>query len=106
MKVKLLPKYRMGIHTYSLSLDRNIRTDDADIGQVSHREQTIKIWTDAPLSRKNETLVHEVIEIGKFMYRVQIDDADIDRVAECVCEFLMNNLGIEFDWSDIPQDIK
>ena len=104
-KIKIPPTVKIGTHTYSVMFDRNIRTDDDHIGQVNHRTQEIKIWTEAPLSMRNESLLHELIHIAEYYFRVRIDDADIDRIAECMCDFLFNNLNIEFDWSCITENV-
>lgn len=101
MKIKIPPKIKIGTHTYKIVFDRSIRTDDNRIGEVNHRTQVIKIWTEAPLSMRNESLLHELIHIAEFYFRVTIDDADIDRIAQCMCDFLFDNLDIEFDWSAI-----
>jgi len=101
MKVRIPPKIKIGTHTYSVIYDRDIRYDDDKIGICNHRTQTIKIWIDAPPSMKDEALLHELVHIAEYTYRVRIDDADIDRIAQCICDFLINNLGVEFDWSDI-----
>jgi len=103
MKIKIPREIKIGTHTYSVSYDRAIRTDDEHIGQTNHRTQQIKIWTDAPLSMRNESFIHEVIHIAEYYFRVRIEDADIDRIAECMCDLLLNNLGTEFDWSEIKK---
>ncbi len=102
-KVKIPKEIKIGTHTYKVIFDRSIRTDDDRIGETNHRTQVIKIWTEAPLSMQNETLLHELIHIAEYYFRVRIEDADIDRIAECICDFLFNNLGLGFDWSDIEE---
>jgi len=103
IKIKVPGEIKIGTHTYKIMFDRAIRTDDDRIGEANHRTQIIKIWTEAPLSMKNEALLHELIHIAEYYFRVRIDDADIDRIAQCMCDFLFNNLGIEFDWSLIGE---
>lgn len=101
--IKVPRKIKIGTHTYKVIYDRSIRTDDDRIGETNHRTQVIKIWPEAPLSMKNECLLHELIHIAEYYFRVHIEDADIDRIAEGMCDFLFNNLGIEFIWDDIPE---
>ena len=102
MIIKLKNGVKIGTHTFKIKLDPHIHGDDKDYGQINYRTETIKIWKDAPLSIKNEALHHEIIHLSQHIYRVDISDQDIDRVAETFSEFLFNNLGIEYDWSDIP----
>lgn len=101
MKIKIPKTVKIGTHTYSIELDPHLHSDEKDYGQINYRAQTIRVWLDAPLSIKNEALLHEVIHLAQSIYRVDISDADIDRVAETIGGFLFNNLGIEFDWSGI-----
>ena len=101
LKIRVPKEIKIGTHTYRIILDRSIRTDDSRIGETNHRTQEVKIWTEAPLTMKNEALLHEIIHIAEFYFRVSVEDADIDRIAECMCDFLFNNLNLEFDWQDI-----
>ena len=102
MKIKVPPEIKIGVHTYNISLDRNLRADNDRLGEINHRAQTIKIWMDAPPSMKDVSLIHEVLHVAEYCYRVNIIDADVDRIAHCICEFL-GNLGVEFDWRDIKE---
>ena len=101
MKVKVPNKIKIGTHTYTVELDPHLNSDDKDYGQVNYRTQKIKIWSEAPLSIRNQSLLHEIIHLGQNIYRVEISDPDIDRVAETIGQFLMDNLEIELDWEDI-----
>ena len=103
MIIKLPNKIKIGTHTYKINLDQNLHSDDKDYGQINYRAQEIKIWSAAPPSVKNEALLHEVIHLSQQIYRVEITDQDIDRVAETIAEFLFNNLGIEFSWDNIKE---
>jgi len=101
MKVSIPQKIKIGTHTYTIGLDPNLHSDDKEFGNINYRTQKIKIWSEAPKSIRDEALIHEVIHLAQHIYRVEIADADIDRVAQVICDFLMNNLGIEFIWDDI-----
>jgi len=101
MRVKVPKTIKIGTHTYTIKFNHHLRSDDNKYAEVNHRTQAIDIWADAAVSLKNESLLHELIHIGEFIYRVEINDADVDRLAETVAEFLFNNLDIELDWSDV-----
>jgi len=100
MKVKVPRKIKIGTHIFTIEFDQHMHSDDRDFGQINYRTQTIKIWKDAPPSLKREALIHEVLHLSQHIYRVEITDADIDRVAQVICDFLENNLGIEFVWDE------
>ncbi len=105
MIIKLPNKVKIGTHTYKIVFDSNMRGDDNLYGQVNYRTQEIRIWTDAPPSVRNETLLHEILHLAVQIYRVELTDPDIDRVAATIADFLFNNLGLEFNWDDI-EDVK
>ena len=102
IKVKVPQKIKIGAHTYSIRLNRHLLSDSNNHGAVNHRTQLIEIQADNPSDLKTETLVHEIIHVGSFCYRINIDDADTDRVAETITQF-MSELGIELDWSGIKE---
>ena len=106
MKVKIPAKIRIGTHTYTIELDPHLHSDDKDYGLINYRTQTIRIWSDAPKSIKDQSLLHEVIHLSQHIYRVDITDADIDRIAQCMCDFMINNLGIDLDWGNIKSNKK
>ncbi|MDP1615041.1 MAG: hypothetical protein Q8L68_04520 [Methylococcales bacterium] len=105
MKVKLPSEVRIGTHTFKIRFDPHLFSDENKYGLINYRAQEINIWSEAPLSTKNEALLHEIIHLSQHVYRVEISDQDIDRVAETIGEFLFNNLGIEFDWSCISENV-
>lgn len=101
MQVKIPPKIKIGTHTYTIEFDPHLHTDEKAFGQINYRTQKIRIWAEAPQSIKDQSFLHEVIHLAEHIYRVTITDEDIDRIAQCICDLLINNLEIEFDWSEI-----
>ena len=101
MKVKIPKEIRIGTHTYTLKFTPHIHSDDARYASCNHRTQTIEFWSEAPPSITNESLIHEVLHIAELCYRIDVSDADIDRIANVVMELLENSLGIEFSWEGI-----
>ena len=103
MKVRVPRKIKMGIYTYSLSLTPHIHCDEARYANCNHRTQEIEIWSEAPPSMRYESLIHEVLHIAEVSHRIDVSDADIDRIAHTIAELFKENLGIEFDWSEIDE---
>jgi len=104
MRVKIPLRIKIASHTYTICQSPNLLGDESRHGEVNHRTQQITLHSANPKSVKIETLIHEVIEVGKFAYRIDISDPDIDRTAETISQFL-DNLGIEFDWGNIKQEM-
>jgi len=102
MIIKVPREIKIGTHTFKVKLDPHLHADEEKYGQINYRTQEIRIWSDAPASTKNEALLHEIIHLAQHVYRVEITDQDIDRIAETIAQFLSDNLHIEFVWDDIP----
>ena len=103
MKIKVPREVKIGTHTFRVRFDPHLKGDEGNYGDINYRTEEIRIWADAPLSLRNEALLHEIIHLAQHIYRVEISDPDIDRVAETIGQFLFNNLQIRFDWSDISE---
>ena len=101
MKIKVPKKIQIGAHTYKIKIDKNLKGDGNRYGEVNYRTQEITLWGGCNPSLMMETLLHEVIHIGEFAFRIAISDEDIDRVAETITMLLRNNLDIEFVWDNI-----
>lgn len=103
MRVKIPKTIKIGAHTYSIKFNPHLHCDEARYGNCNHRTQEIQIWSEAPDSLKDECLIHEVIHIAELCCRIDVADSDIDRISHIILELLSENLGIEFDWSDIKK---
>ena len=69
-----------------------------------HLYQKIYLDKDAtPRSEVDEIFLHELIHIIERHMGMKFDDMDIERLAEGLCIILFDNLGIEFDWSNIKE---
>ena len=103
MKVKVPPQVRIGCHDYNICFNKHLWHDDKLAGSVNHRTHMIQIDPAFQLSELDATLIHEIIHIVVRIFSCQAEEADIDRLSEGMGEFLLNNLGIEFDWSNISE---
>ena len=56
-----------------------------------------------PPSELNQTFLHEILHLVERFLVVKIDDVDVDRIAEGLAVILFDNLGIEFDWSEVDK---
>lgn len=101
MKIKVPKTIKIATHSYPVSYNKDLRCDEGFVGKVKHRVPGIEIEPDQAFSQKNQTLLHEVLHIISRTYSCDLDEGNIDRIAEGFSELLFNNLGIELDWSEI-----
>ncbi len=103
MKVKIPQKIKISTHEYSIGYETHLSEDEGFRGVCNHRTQAIKIDPTLPPSRRDQTLLHEIGHIVSKVYVMDENEDNIDRLAQGYAELLFNNLGIEFDWSDIKE---
>ena len=104
MKVKIPKTIKMLTHTYSIEFNPKELASTGCSGLTRHYYQ--KIFLDnqiMPPSELDQIFLHEVIHTIERHMVIKLDDADVDRLAEGLAEFLFTNLCIEFDWSQIKE---
>ena len=101
MKVKVPRQIKLGTHLFDIIFSDTVRSDEGLAGLTHHRKQIIEIEKVQPLSQKAVILLHEVLHIIDRQYGCELEERNVDRVAQGIAEFLMENLGIEFDWQDV-----
>lgn len=106
MKVRVPPVIRIGIHDYKILLDDHIAFDSLAVGQSRHRDGEIAIDCHQNMSQRYVTFLHEVLEVIRRKYTINLDHDDLDRIAQGMAELLHNNLHIKLDWSDISGEEK
>lgn len=103
MKIKV-PRYiRIGVHSYRISFSRYLKDYGEGDGATQHIRQELIVSPELPASQKAVTLMHEALHLINKNYRCQLEEPNIDRLAEGLAEFLLNNLDIEFVWSEIVE---
>ena len=103
VRVKIPAEIKIGAYEYRLSLDANLREDEERDGTICFRKEEITVAGKAPMMRKNTALIHEVLHLADKNYEMQLNESQICQLSHAVAEFLFNNLGIDLDWSDIPE---
>ena len=103
MKIKVPQKIRISAEDYEIFFQPHLSVDDAQSGQVWFRKNLIRVDPCFPRSAQFATLIHEVIHIIDRCYKCHLEEDNVERLARGISEFLANNLGIEFDWSDIKE---
>ena len=103
MKVKIPPKIKVSIGDYEIFYQPHLSIDESQCGQVWFRKNLIRIDPCFPANEQFVTLIHEVLHIVDRFYKCHLEEDNVDRIARGISEFLVNNLGIEYDWSDIRE---
>jgi len=104
MRIKVSKEIKIGAHSYKVVYKKHLGKDQGFRGTIEHRQEEIWIDPENPLCQRNCTLLHEAMHLISGVFSIGLEDDAIDRVAEGMAEFLFNNLGIEFDWSDIKEE--
>ena len=101
MKVKIPSKIRVGAYDYSVLAIPNLTFDFRLLGQSLADKQVIKVEPDTTSQTKNVTLWHEIIHAISDVYNCELDEKNIDRIAQGIASIIDKDLQIEFDWDEI-----
>jgi len=101
MKVKIPKEIKIGAFSYSIKMVEGLENDYHLLGQCLTDKGIIKLEMHSIPQVKDATLLHEVVHAINDVFVCKIDDECVERIAQGLAEILKNNLGIEFDWSEI-----
>ena len=106
MKIKIPKHIKLLTHSYKIRFDTKALTSAGTCGLTRHLYQDIIIdKASLPPSEVDQVFLHELLHVIERHFIVKLDDADIDRIAEGLAVILFDNLGIEFDWSEIESEV-
>jgi len=99
MKIKIPKHFKIGATEANVSFRAFLRGDDGYNGVYNVR--TTELELDAALvgGKRDRTFGHELMEVIKENYELEIPEKDMSCIANGWLEFLWQ-LGIEFDWED------
>ena len=101
LKVRVPKQIKIGVHSYKVIFSHYLKGVGEGDGAAQHEWQKILIAPELPPSQRAVTLLHEVLHIISKNYKCGLPEDTLDRLDEGLGEFLLNNLHIEFDRSDI-----
>ncbi len=104
MIVKVPKEIKSYSHPYRIVFKENLWLVDEHQGDIDHINQVIRLEPKNPPSQRAISLIHEVLESVNRHDRCRMDDDTIERLAHGIGEFLFDNLGLEFDWQEIPTE--
>lgn len=81
-----------------------MKLDEGWKGSVNFRTREILLDPAQSKNQREFSLLHEVIHIIDNAFECDLDEKNISRIAEGFQVFLQDNLGLEFDWSDIKEE--
>ena len=78
--------------------------DDGLNGSISyHQRMMIKIDKSVNQTQRQISLWHEILHGINYVWKMDISEADIGRLAEGLNQVMQDGFRIELDWSDIPK---
>ena len=101
MKIKIPREVKVGSYDYKIIKVPKLASDYKLLGQSITDSQLIKIEPDVTDQTKNQAFWHEVVHAIADVYNCELDEPNVDRIAQGVSAVLKDRFGIEFDWSEI-----
>lgn len=99
--IKIPKTISIGSHDYNVIFDE--REEDSEFrGSALHRHHEILLNPFTHPQQRRVTFLHEVLHVIDETFEVRPPDPDVSRLAEGMGQLLFSNLGIDFDFSDIP----
>lgn len=103
MKLKIPPNGKIGCRTMRIVFSDKRLDWEEKRATESTKDEIIRLHTGQSPAATFETLLHEAKHIANYLYNVEEKEQSVDIASEALCQFLMS-LGIEPDFSDIPEE--
>jgi len=104
MIIKIPKRIKLATHAYRIEYKANLQLLEGSCGNVNHMEQVMQFDPSTAKTQLDVAFLHEVLHIIDRQYNCKMDNETTDRLAEGLAELLTNNLGMQFDWSNIEGD--
>ena len=101
MKVKVPENIAVGSFDYKIVSVPNLANDYKLLGQSLADSQVIKIEADSTPQTKAQVLFHEMVHAISDVYNCELEEKNIDRIAQGIASVLARDFGIELSWEDI-----
>jgi len=93
--------FKIGSHTYETVFD-TVQGDREFRGTFADKKHQIFLNPDQHPQQTRVTFWHELIHLICCYGDIGMPDQDVNRIAEGTVEFLVRNLDIDFDFSEVP----
>jgi len=101
MKVKIPREFKVGATPAKVYFQKNLSPDEGFNGTFNKRTGRLCIDSELIGAKRDKTFGHELSEVIKENYDLDISEHTMTTIANGWLEFLYE-LGIEFIWDDIP----
>ena len=99
--IKIPSTLKVGSHTYKVLLDE--REDDGNFGgSALHRQRELLLNPATNNQDMHVTYIHEALHILARAYCINLEEDVVSSLGEALTAFLVNTLGIKFDFSNLP----
>ncbi len=95
---------KLGPHTYKITRSKTLRRDRSEVGRADYVDQTIKLDDSMPDTELGVCFIHELVHVIAHVYHAgdQYSEDVTDSMANGLVAYFQDNLGITFDFRDIP----
>ena len=100
MKIKVPTQFSIGATKAQLSFAKHLHSDEGFNGTYNRRTEKLEIEVHLQGAKRDRTFGHEVTEVIKENYDLEISESTITCIANGWIEFL-TQLGVELDWEDL-----
>ena len=103
MKVKIPREIKIAGRNYKIKFDEHLIRDEGNRGVVYWHTQEVKLLHETHPELMAVTFLHECIHIidEHMNGRGNLTEEQVCGIADGLFQLLKDNLGIEFDWSEI-----
>ncbi len=101
MKVNVPQTGRVGSRTIRIKYEENMCQNYHKIGQSRLDSSEMAVDPSFPAESKYQTLFHEIIHAVSDTYSCDLQEDNVDRLAEGLVGVLRYDFGIELDWKNI-----
>ncbi len=98
MKIKVPRQIKVSSMVYDVILTDSLEKDYKLLGQCLTDTGVIKVDSKSKLQVKDATLLHEIIHAISDVYRCDLEESNIERIAHGLADVLKNSFGVEFEW--------
>jgi CII-binding regulator of phage lambda lysogenization HflD len=103
VKVKVPKQSKVGAREYKVLIENDLVQNQGNRGETRYHKQEIVLDSRLSQEQRIVTFIHERLHTIEehFCGRVNLSEEIISGLAEGLYQFLKEDLGIEFDWSEI-----
>ena len=103
IEIEIPKQIKIGAYNYRITYVPNLAYDYKLLGQSLADKQVIKVDPDTTDETKNVTLWHEIVHAISDVFSCELDERNVDRIAQGVAALLRDSFGLELDWTNISE---